>query len=93
MRRTPVANAASDAARIAYPADMDIRIGIKDTAREISFESSQSASDVEGAVVEALAGTVLTLDDSKGKRYLVPSAQIAYVEIGSETSRRVGFVA
>lgn len=72
---------------------MDIRIGIKDTAREIAFESSQSASEVESAVVAALEGTVLTLDDAKGKRYLVPAAQIAYVEIGSETSRRVGFVA
>lgn len=88
-----MANAASTACGIPYPCDMDIRIGIKDTAREISFESSQTAADVEQAVVEALDGTVLTLDDSKGKRYLVPAAQIAYVEIGSETSRRVGFVA
>lgn len=72
---------------------MDIRIGIKDTAREIAFDSAQSAADVEQAVTAAFDGGHLALDDAKGRRYLVPSAQIAYVEIGSESARRVGFVA
>lgn len=72
---------------------MDIRIGIKDTAREIAFDSAQSAAEVEAVVTAAFDGGHLSLDDAKGRRYLVPSAQIAYVEIGSETTRRVGFVA
>ena len=72
---------------------MDIRIGIKDTAREIALDSAQTVAEVEQAVTAAFDGGHLTLDDAKGRRYLVPSAQIAYVEIGSESTRRIGFVA
>lgn len=72
---------------------MDIRIGIKDSAREIAFDSAQTAQEIEAAVTAALDAGLLTLDDAKGRRYLVPSAQIAYVEIGSETTRKIGFVA
>lgn len=72
---------------------MDIRIGIKDTAREISFESSQTRDEVERLVGDALEGSVLKIDDSKGRRYLVPATQIAYVEIGDEAGRKIGFVA
>ncbi|HIY66416.1 MAG TPA: DUF3107 domain-containing protein [Candidatus Agrococcus pullicola] len=72
---------------------MDIRIGIKDTAREIAFDSSQTRDEVEQLVEAALGGSVLKIDDSKGRRYLVPSTQIAYVEIGDEAGRKIGFVA
>lgn len=72
---------------------MDIRIGIKDTAREIAFDTDQSRDEVERTVVEALSESVLTLDDSKGRRYIVPSSQIAYIEIGTESARKIGFVA
>jgi hypothetical protein len=34
----------------------------------------------------------LVLQDAKGKRVIIPTAGIAYVEIGAEESRRVGFV-
>ena len=58
------------------------------------FETSQSAAEVEQAVAAALAGQtpLLKLTDAKGTVYVVPSAALAYVEIGSEESRRVGFV-
>jgi len=74
---------------------VDVRIGIQNSPRELSFETSQSAADVEQAVAAALAGqsTVLKLSDDKGTVYVVPAAALAYVEIGSEESRRVGFVA
>lgn len=74
---------------------MDVRIGIQNSPRELSFETSQSAAEVEQAVASALAGqsTVLKLTDDKGATYVVPATALAYVEIGSEESRRVGFVA
>jgi hypothetical protein len=74
---------------------VDVRIGIQNSPRELSFETSQSAAEVEQAVASALAGqsTVLKLSDDKGAVYVVPAAALAYVEIGSEESRRVGFVA
>ncbi len=34
---------------------------------------------------------MLSLTDEKGRRYLVQSAKIAYVEIGAADARRVGF--
>ena len=35
----------------------------------------------------------LSLTDSDGRLYVVPTSALAYVEIGSERARRVGFVA
>lgn len=74
---------------------MDIRIGIRDSGREISFESAQSASEVENAVSAVLEGgsKVLKLSDSKGRLYIVPTEAIGYVELGAEEARRVGFIA
>ncbi len=73
---------------------MEIRIGIQNTAREIGLESSQSPAEVEALVAASLAGTApyLKLSDDKGKVYLVPSNAIAFVEVGNDQSRRVGFV-
>jgi hypothetical protein len=36
-------------------------------------------------------GGILSLDDDKGRRVIVPADRIAYVEISAATSRRVGF--
>ena len=72
---------------------VDIRIGILNSPRELSFETAQAAADIEKAVAAALTdGSVLSLTDDKGRAYIVPGAAIGYVEIGSETARRVGFV-
>jgi hypothetical protein len=74
---------------------VDIRIGIANSPREINFETSQPAADIEKIIAEALDSDskYIKLSDDKGKVYIVPSASLAYVEVGSETSRRVGFVA
>lgn len=73
---------------------MEIRIGMINTAREIGLETSQSLAEVETLVANALSGTsaVLKLSDDKGKVYLVASANIAFVELGSDQNRRIGFV-
>ncbi|GAB3268536.1 DUF3107 family protein [Microbacterium sp. MEC084] len=73
---------------------MDIRIGITNTGRELSFESSESADSIKATVAEAItSGAPLTLTDVKGNSYIVPTANLAFVEVGSEETRRVGFVA
>ena len=74
---------------------MDIRIGIANSPREISFESSQTSADVEKVVADALDSDAqfVKLKDSKGNVYVAPTLSLAYLEIGSEESRRVGFVA
>jgi hypothetical protein len=74
---------------------VDVRIGIKDSPRELAFETNQSSSEIEQTVAAALAGgtKVLALNDNKGRKFLVPTESIAYLEIGVEETRRVGFIA
>lgn len=72
---------------------MEVKVGVADTARELLINSSQTPEEVEALVTDALRGSssTLTLIDDKGRRYVVPAARVAYVEIGSADSRRVGF--
>lgn len=74
---------------------MDIRIGINNSPRELSFESDQPAADIEKIVATALESDakLIRLVDDKGRVFLVPVEAFAYIEVGSESSRRVGFVA
>ena len=74
---------------------MEIRIGILHTSRELAFESSQTAKEVEATVASVLEadGKVLKLADDKGRLFVVAAASLAYVEIGAEETRRVGFIA
>ena len=71
---------------------MEIKIGIVDTPKELSIDTEESAEAVTATVQSAIKdGGLLTLADSRGRTYLVPSAKIAYVEIGPGSSRKVGF--
>lgn len=74
---------------------MEIRIGIVNTGRELSFETSAAAEDVRTQIATSLdeGASHLTLSDVKGNSYIVPTANIGYIELGTEESRRVGFVA
>lgn len=74
---------------------MEIRIGIINTGRELSFETATSADDVRSQVTGALEQSTahVSFTDVKGNSYIVPTATLAYIELGTEESRRVGFVA
>jgi hypothetical protein len=72
---------------------MEVRIGVKGAARELALDSNQSADDIQKAVDAALKdGTpTVTFTDDKGKRIVVASDKLAYVEIAESEGRRVGF--
>jgi len=74
---------------------VEIRIGIANTGRELGFETNESAEAVKQAVGDALGSGApfVSFTDTKGGSYLVPTAALAYVELGSDHTRRVGFVA
>ena len=74
---------------------MEIRIGIQNSPRELGFESAEAPADVQKKVADAIEkkATHLTLTEEGGRLYIVPVASLAYVEVGSEKTRRVGFVA
>ncbi|WP_313673065.1 DUF3107 domain-containing protein [Mycolicibacterium sp.] len=73
---------------------MEVKIGVSDSPRELIFNSADMPEVVEHQIKEALAQGdtgVLSLIDDKGRRFLVQTAKIAYVEIGAADVRRVGF--
>ncbi len=74
---------------------MEIKIGLRNLGRELSFESEQSASDVEQTVANAIESGVklIKLVDNKGKLFLVPVDALGFIEVGAEEVRRVGFIA
>lgn len=74
---------------------MEVKIGVQFAPRELVVESTQTADEVEKAVSKALSGStdVLTLVDEKGRRVMVPTDKLAYVEIAESETRRVGFAA
>ncbi|MGY9073361.1 MAG: DUF3107 domain-containing protein [Acidimicrobiales bacterium] len=76
---------------------MDVRIGISNVARELNLEvPDENAATVKADVDAALSGeaSILWITDRDGKQIGVPTAGLAYVELGSPTGgRRIGFAA
>lgn len=72
---------------------MEVKIGIAESSRELVVTSDQTADEVTKLVEGSFTSKdgLLRLTDEKGRRYLVRSDQIAYVEIAPEDGRRVGF--
>lgn len=71
---------------------MEIKIGIQHAPRELTVETESSAADIEQQLAAALASDgLLTLADSKGRKVLIPAARVAYIDLGQENARPVGF--
>ncbi|MGD1010984.1 MAG: DUF3107 domain-containing protein [Acidimicrobiales bacterium] len=75
---------------------MDVRIGIIQTVKELDVElpegttPDQVIADVDKALSQPEG--VLWLIDKRGRHVAVPSAKVAYIEIGGGgDDRRVGF--
>jgi len=75
---------------------VEVKIGVTDSPRELVFNSAQTPDELEKLVTAALTqgdkgSALLSLTDDKGRRFLVHTAKISYVEIGVSDVRRVGF--
>lgn len=71
---------------------MEVKIGVQDSAREVTLDSDETPEAIKAAVTAAITeGGLLSLTDDRGRTVIVNAAKIAYVEIGAATSRRVGF--
>jgi hypothetical protein len=72
---------------------VEVKIGVLHTPREITLESTQTPAEVEQLVAAAFKSVdgQLALTDDRGRRVIVPSNLIAYVEIAQADARRVGF--
>ncbi|HEY7719507.1 MAG TPA: DUF3107 domain-containing protein [Pedococcus sp.] len=71
---------------------MEVKIGVQNVAREITFDTDATAEEVAKAVATAIdKGSVLTLSDAKGRQVLVPGGVIGYISLGESERRGVGF--
>ncbi|MCB0919499.1 MAG: DUF3107 domain-containing protein [Actinobacteria bacterium] len=71
---------------------MEVRIGVAENPRDVSFESDLEPEELSDVINAAWAeNELLTLEDNKGRRFLVPTEKITFVEIGSSSQARVGF--
>lgn len=72
---------------------VEVKIGITDSPRELVLASTQTPAEIEELVSAALSdgSGLLRLSDERGRRFLIHTSKIAYVEIGVADARRVGF--
>ncbi|GAB16631.1 hypothetical protein GOEFS_008_00400 [Gordonia effusa NBRC 100432] len=72
---------------------VEVKIGITDSPRELTIQSTDSSDDIYKTIEDALGGkqALLTLTDEKGARFVIPVAKVAYVEVGKSETRKVGF--
>ncbi|MFZ2625225.1 MAG: DUF3107 domain-containing protein [Propionibacterium sp.] len=72
---------------------MDIKIGIENINRELSVDTDQDREQIKDALDAAFAqeSGLLTLTDTKGGQVIVPVSKIAYIQLGQEHARQVGF--
>lgn len=75
---------------------MDVRIGVTQSAKELTLELADDTDreELKGRISAALSDEdgVLWLTDRRGRDVAVPTAKVGYVEIGSpEDSRHIGF--
>jgi hypothetical protein len=74
---------------------VEVKIGIQSIPRELVVDTDATAEEIERDLAAALSATggtpVFALTTQKGGRVLIPADKIAFVEFGSDQSRRVGF--
>lgn len=72
---------------------MEVRIAVQNASRELVVESAQSSEEIAQAVRDALTSTdgLLVLTDDRGRKVVVPADRLAFVDIGEESMRKVGF--
>ncbi|MBB1483346.1 DUF3107 domain-containing protein [Tessaracoccus sp. MC1865] len=71
---------------------MEIKIGITDVAREVSIETTSSSDEIVQQLREAMENSgLLELTDVKGRRVVIPASRVGYIDIGSASTRTVGF--
>ena len=71
---------------------MDVKIGIQHIARELTVDTDQSADEIAAAYQDAITeGSTFELVDTKGGRTIVRADAVAYIDLGSEKARKVGF--
>jgi Protein of unknown function (DUF3107) len=75
---------------------VEVKIGVQHSPRELVIDSPKTPDEIAAEVSKAMSSSkdgLLTLEDERGRRVVVPVDRIAYVEIAEADQRRVGFIA
>jgi Protein of unknown function (DUF3107) len=76
---------------------VEVKIGVQHSPRELVIDSPRTQDEIAAEVSKAMSGSskdgLLTLEDERGRKIVVPVDRIAYVEIAQPDQRRVGFIA
>lgn len=71
---------------------MDIKFGFADTPRELVIRVGGEQDAHQKAINDALANnSVVELEDEKGKKFIIRTDRVVYVELGSSSQHQVGF--
>ncbi|WP_341728925.1 DUF3107 domain-containing protein [Brooklawnia sp.] len=70
---------------------MEIKIGVRNIGRELNVETDQTAEQIEKNLREAGTDGLLVIEATQGRKVLLPTAAIGYVDLGQEIARPVGF--
>ncbi|MBK4138085.1 DUF3107 family protein [Corynebacterium macginleyi] len=71
---------------------MDIKFGFADTPRELIVSSTSEQAELTQKINSALAeNSTVELEDDKGRKYLVRTDRVVYVEVGPAKKQSVGF--
>ena len=74
---------------------MEVKIGIQSIPRELVVDTDATVEEIERDLSAALSApdgpAIFALTTQKGGRVLIPADKIAFIEFGSDQSRRVGF--
>lgn len=72
---------------------MDIKIGLAESPRELIISSSEEQDAVVQKISQAIESNqpTVVIEDSKGRRFVLRTERISYVEVGQSTPHAVGF--
>ncbi|WP_243831775.1 DUF3107 domain-containing protein [Naumannella halotolerans] len=71
---------------------VEVKIGMRQVARELTVETEDSADSIQQAYQKALkSGEAFEITDTKGSKVIVRAELVAYLDLGKENPRRVGF--
>lgn len=71
---------------------MIVTVGIQNIAREVRVETDETEEALTAAISHSVqSGEPLVLTSTKGHKTFIPANAIAYVEVGPNEKRSVGF--
>lgn len=71
---------------------LDIKFGFADSPRELVITSAGEQEQLRAQISQALENnSILELEDDKGRKYIVRTDRIIYVEVGAVKPHAVGF--